>query len=101
MHATIRRYQRASALADALEARQDEVRELLTAVPGFVTYYAVRTEDGGVASVTVCQDQAGTTESTRVAGEWVRTNLTDAELAPPAVSAGDIFLHFSGSTGSS
>jgi hypothetical protein len=60
----------------------------------------VRTDDGGVASVTVCQDRAGTTESTRVAGEWVRTNLADVELAPLAVSAGDVFLHFSEAAGS-
>jgi heme-degrading monooxygenase HmoA len=99
MHAAIRRYQHASALADALEARQEEVNALLAAVPGFVTYYVVRTDDGGVASVTVCQDRAGTTESTRVASEWVRTTLIDGDLAAPEVAAGDIVLHFSGPVG--
>ena len=73
---------------------------LLAAMPGFVTYYAVRTDDGGVASVTVCQDRAGTTESTRVVGEWVRTNLANVELATPEVSAGDIVLHVGTSAGS-
>jgi hypothetical protein len=34
---------------------------------------AIRSADGGGATITVCEDQTGTTESVRVAADWVRT----------------------------
>jgi hypothetical protein len=92
MYAVVRRYQHASALGKAMHARQAEVEALLSSVPGFVTYYAVLTDDGELATVTVCQDQAGTTESTRRAAEWVRANLPDASLAPPEIVHGETFI---------
>ena len=73
MHAVIRRYQ-GSAIIDAVVSRRGEVEALIRDVPGFVAYYAVRAGDGG-ATITVCQDQAGTAESTRRAAEWVRQNM--------------------------
>jgi hypothetical protein len=92
MYAVVRRYHAASALGQAMHSRQSEVEALLSSVPGFVTYYAVLADDGELATVTVCQDQEGTTESTRRAAEWVRTNLPDASLAPPEVFQGETFI---------
>ena len=40
------------------------MKALISGVPGFVTYAAVRSGDGGV-TVTVCEDKAGTDESSR------------------------------------
>ena len=91
MYAVVRRYTNAKALGDALVARQDEVNELLGSIPGFVTWYAVRTMDG-LATVTVCQDQAGAAESTRRAAEWVKANLPDAALTPPEISEGEVIM---------
>jgi len=93
MYAVVRRYTASSALADALVAREDEVRELISTVPGFVTYYAVRDGDT-LATVTVCQDKEGTDESTRRAAAWVRENLADANLTPPELTQGNVFLNF-------
>jgi hypothetical protein len=68
MYAVIRRYAAGTGVFDTVVQREQEVRDLLTGVPGFVAYYVVRSTNAD-ASITICQDQAGTTESTRVAAE--------------------------------
>jgi hypothetical protein len=66
MYAVVRAYsgQGAAELFDLLEQREEDVRALITGVPGFVSYAAFRSGDGGV-TVTVCEDKAGTDESSR------------------------------------
>ena len=74
-----------------LEDKAGEVERLMRDVPGFVGYTLFRTADGGV-SVTVCEDKAGTDESSRQAAEWVRQNVP-AEVSPPVLSEGAAILH--------
>ncbi|MBV9838905.1 MAG: hypothetical protein JO156_12345, partial [Solirubrobacterales bacterium] len=75
MYAVIRTYsgQGGSELFDLLEQREDEVKEIIGGVPGFVSYAAFRSGDGG-ATVTICQEKAGTDESSRRAADWVKQN---------------------------
>lgn len=95
MYVVVRRYTGASSLVDAMTQRQEEVRSLIETVPGFRAYYAARTGDGNVvATITVCDDKAGTDESTRRAGEWVRANLSGASLTPPEVTEGETYIAF-------
>jgi hypothetical protein len=95
MYVVIRRYTGASALVDAMVQREQEVRELISTVPGFRAYYIARTGGGGaVASVTVCDDKAGTDESTRRAAEWIRTNMSGASIPPPEVTEGETYITF-------
>jgi hypothetical protein len=77
MYAVVRTYsgQGASELFELLGQREEDVRGIMTGVPGFVSYVAVRTGDGGQA-VTVCDDKAGADESSRRAAEWVKANLS-------------------------
>jgi len=95
MHAVIRRYsgEGAAQLFDELERHRGELEPLLRGVPGFVAYTLTRTAEGGL-SVTVCQDKTGTDESVRIAGEWIRKNVT-ASASPPQVSEGDVILQLS------
>ena len=95
MHVAVRSYSGAGAadLFDALEKSEDEVRELITTVPGFVTYAAFRSGDGG-ATVTVCQDKDGTDESTKRAAAWVAENLGDSGIGAPEITEGDTALQF-------
>ena len=96
MYVVVRRYTGASALADAMVRREQEVRELISTVPGFRAYYAARTGGGdAVATVTVCDDKAGTDESSKRAAGFVSDNL-DAQLDPPEITEGSTSLHFSG-----
>jgi heme-degrading monooxygenase HmoA len=92
MYATIRRYKNAQALADAMSSKKDEVKQLISGVPGFVSYYATRDGDT-VTSVSVYNDKAGCDESTRRAREWVGQNVKGA-VGAPEISGGDVFISF-------
>lgn len=91
MHAVVRRYSGVSALIDEMERRQDEVEGLLSAVDGFTAYYAVR-EGDALTTITVCEDEAGTEESTATAAQWVRENVPNLTATPPQVSGGEVFI---------
>lgn len=93
MYAVIRDYTGASALTEALDRLPENVETVLSAVPGFVSYYAVRNGDR-LTAITICEDERGAEESTRRAAEWVRENLPGVSISPPQVSDGEVFLHF-------
>jgi hypothetical protein len=95
MYAVVRTYsgQGASELFDLLGQREEDVTALISGVPGFVNYAAVRSGDGGV-TVTLCEDKAGTDESSRRAAKWVSENL-GATADPPAMTEGSTVLQFS------
>jgi hypothetical protein len=94
MHVVVRSYsgQGASELFDAMEQREEDVKELISGVPGFVSYAAFRSGDG-VMTVTACQDKAGTDESSNRAAAWVKENVS-ASVDPPEITEGDTFLQF-------
>ena len=94
MYVVTRSYsgQGASALFDALAEREDDVKALIGTVPGFISYVAFR-NDGSGQTVTVCQDKAGTDESSRRAAEWVKENI-GVSVDPPTVAEGSTVLHF-------
>jgi hypothetical protein len=96
MHAVIRTYSGPAAkkLIDLLEERKKDVEGLIRPVKGFVSYSLIRTADGG-ASVTVCQDKAGTDESLRVAGDWIRQNASGIGASAPSVCEGSVVLQLS------
>jgi hypothetical protein len=93
MHVVARSYagEGASELFDLLGQREEEVKNLIGGVPGFVSYAAFRNADRG-STVTVCEDKAGTDESSRRAAGWVKEN---ARLSiTPVIIEGDAVLHF-------
>jgi hypothetical protein len=93
MYVVIRRYsgQGVPELFDLLGHRENEVKDLISGVPGFVSYAAFLSGDTG-STVTVCQDKAGTDESSRRAAEWVKAN--GVAVNPPEIAEGDTVLHF-------
>ena len=93
MHAVVRRYDNANGLIDVMKTKADEVKELISGVPGFVAYYV--TESGEeMISVTVCDDETGTQESSRRAGEWVAANAANSGVSPVERHDGKVFLNF-------
>ena len=76
-----------------MTSRTDEVRELISGVPGFVAYYAVRDGDK-LMSITVCDDRAGTDESSKRAAAWVKENLPSTTMGAPNVGQGEVFINF-------
>jgi len=73
--------------------RQQEVRDLIGAVPGLRAYYAARTGSGGVVTVTVCDSKEGADESGRVAAGWIRTNMAGASISPPEITEGETYIN--------
>jgi hypothetical protein len=94
MYAVIRSYsgQGASELFDELARREDDARQVVTTIPGFVNFAAIRSGSGG-ATVTICEDKEGTDESSRRAAAWVKENI-DVAVDPPTISEGEAILHF-------
>lgn len=93
MYVVVRRYSGASALFDTMTQRKDEVERLISGVPGFIAYYAIRSGGEG-ATVTVCENQAGTQESTRLAADWVRQNVPSVPPTPVSITEGETFIQF-------
>ena len=93
MYAVIRRYKSAPALFDELARREQDVRDVILGVSGFVAYYLVRSGDGG-ASITICQDQAGAAESSKRARDWVLENLADVTGDAPELTEGEVLYNF-------
>ena len=94
MYVVIRSYsgQGASELFDALAEREEDVKNVISTVPGFISYEAFR-NDGVGRTVTGCQDKAGTDESSRRAAEWIKENIS-VTVDPPTVTGGSTVLHF-------
>jgi heme-degrading monooxygenase HmoA len=93
MYATIRNYAGNAGLADALVEHQDEVRSVVGEIDGFRAYYLLKTADGA-ASISVFDDEAGASESTRAAGAWVAENLPDHAGTAPQVTSGEVVISF-------
>ena len=96
MYGVIRSYAGPGAkeLFDLIVERRDEIEKLLRGVTGFVSYSVIQTRGGG-ATVTVCQEKAGTDESMQVARDWVATNGAHLKAAAPTVTEGDVEIHLS------
>ena len=60
--------------------------------PGFVAYSFLETEDG-VATITITEEETGTTESMRRAATWVQQNLESREpVGRPELTTGQVLL---------
>ena len=95
MYVVVRSYsgQGASELFDLIEQSEKEIRELISGVPGFVSYAAFRSGGGGT-TVTVCQDKAGTDESSNRAAAWIKENASGTAVSPPEITEGSTVLQF-------
>jgi hypothetical protein len=94
MHAVMRSYsgKGAKELFDVFEKNKAEVERVMGPIKGFVSYLEARTADGGF-SITVCEDKAGTEESTRAARDWIAKNAGNIGAAAPSVSEGTVMLY--------
>ncbi len=89
MYAAVRRY-RTTNIQELARLVQEEFVPTVREVPGFVAYYVVDGGGGDVASITVCQDNAGVDESTRRASAWVNERASDLIAGGPDVMAGEV-----------
>jgi heme-degrading monooxygenase HmoA len=94
MYAVIRRYTVGQGSVDELLRRVDESAvPLISKIPGFVSYYALKVKDGRVASISIFDTEAGTEESTRIAATWVKESAASFALSAPDITAGEVLVH--------
>ena len=88
MYTSVRTYTTSDA-GELARRVQEEFVPMMRDLPGFVGYYVVDGGDGKMASITVCEDQAGVEESNRRAAAWVQERLAELITDGPNVIAGD------------
>jgi heme-degrading monooxygenase HmoA len=91
MYATIRTYSDGPQFAEQLAARSADIEEVISTVPGFQSYFLVRTQDG-CATITVCEDKAGCDESTKRASQWLREHASEIKSTPPKITSGEVLF---------
>ena len=95
MWATVRRYAGNPELAERLASHADEIRSVISAAPGFVSYYLIH--DGtDTVSVTVARDKAGVDRSNEIAAEWLRDHASDVPSSDPQITEGEVLVTTSG-----
>jgi hypothetical protein len=92
MYVTIRAYQGNAELADALAAREDELKNVIGGIDGFRAYYLLKIVEG-TATVSVFDSKEGADESTTAAAAWLKENLPDMQ-ATPYVTSGEAVVSF-------
>src|SRR2546429_529074 len=94
MYAAIRRGQTALSTLDEVKRKiEQSFVPIVSAVPGFIAYYAVHTGNGVVVTISLFEDQAGAEESSRRSAEWVKQNPAYLLLTPIDGSAGEVIVH--------
>ena len=91
MYMSLRRYKVDPAKADALfETVESQFTPVISAMPGYVSYYIFDSGDGVVGSLSVFQDRASVDASNVKAAEWVQGALSEFNLSPVDVTEGEI-----------
>jgi hypothetical protein len=94
MHAVIRRYRATPEVLREARPQLDHLAQTMRQTPGFVAYYFLETPEG-LATITVTEDETGTSESMSRAAQWVRERLpqTGATMSAPEVTTGQVHMH--------
>src|SRR5687767_596044 len=92
MHAVVRKYTASPDVVAEARPKMQHLEQTMRGTPGFVAYYFLETDDG-VATITITEDETGTTESMSRAANWVQQNLDSrASLGAPEVTTGQVLI---------
>ncbi len=98
MYATIRHYTpKAGAvpkggLADLRNRIESGYLPIVQDIPGFHGYYAVNVGDRELVTISIFENQAGATESTRRAAEFLQKDPLKDQLGRPEVREGELLV---------
>ncbi len=89
MYVVVRNYtDEASDVVEQARQREESIKEVMRGIDGFVAYYLIDTQSGGLASVSVFEDRAGAEESTGPqASGSARTSRTGCRTRRPSSRA--------------
>ena len=87
---------RTEASVEEEAATSERMWEIVSAMPGFISYYSAYDRDRGtVTSVTVYETRESAEEATRLAEEWGRQNLAIMGTMHPTAWVGEVLVHAS------
>jgi hypothetical protein len=93
MYVTIRRYEGVKFPEEAAAKVRSEFLPIISKIPGFEEYYALKAGDSTVASISIFKDRPGADESVRAANQWVQKNMSKYLPNPPQVTNGETIAH--------
>jgi quinol monooxygenase YgiN len=97
MHAVINNYRVPAEQVDEVVRRVDDLwLEQVRRMPGFFSYYVVRTSDDRLTSVALFLDQAASRQAALASAEWVGANLLDLDVQRLDTSDGELVVHGGG-----
>ena len=91
MHVVIRKYTTSPEVIEETRRNLERLEETMRAIPGFVAYYFIETEDG-LATVTVTEDETGTGESMGRAASWIEQHTPNHSPGEPEVTQGHTLI---------
>ncbi|MEJ2122822.1 MAG: hypothetical protein P8Z76_19395 [Alphaproteobacteria bacterium] len=98
MYVAIRLYDGVKSPDEAAAKVRMEFLPVISKIPGFQEYYAIKTGDGTMASISVFKDKPGADVSVQAATKWVQKNLSQFLPNPPKVISGETVAHTSTGT---
>ena len=91
MQLVIRTYVTSPAYIEQVRPKLAHLEEAMRALPGFVAYYFVESEDG-ITTITITEDEVGTVESMGRAASWMQEHTPEDLPGAPEVTQGHILL---------
>lgn len=89
MHVAVRRYSADPRIFSDLKARlESDFVPYLRHLDGFISYYAVRTGEASLDTISVFETKEGELESTRLAAEFVKRNYEEMQVERVGVYEG-------------
>ena len=92
MHVALRIYDGVKSPDEAAAKVRNEFLPVISAIPGFQEYYAVKTGDATMASISVFKDRPAD-ESVQAATKWVQQNMSRYLPNSPKMISGETFAH--------
>lgn len=96
MYVVIRRYEGVRFPEEAAAKVRNEFLPIISKIPGFQEYYAIKAGDSTVASISVFKDKPGADESVQAARAWVEKNMSRFLPRAPQVTSGEAIAHTAG-----
>ena len=91
MHVVIRKYTASPDYLEATRPKLAHLEETMRAIPGFVAYYFVETDEG-IATVTITEDETGTAHSMGQAAAWIAEHTPRDLTSAPEVTQGHALI---------
>ena len=87
---TVRRYDGVPNSKEAARRVQEGFIQLISKIPGFISYYWVDEADGVMVSVSVFETREAEEESNRLAADFVKQHIAPLLPNPPQITAGQV-----------